>query len=91
MRNDGSFWVVLSVGVVLVALPQAAFAYVGPGVGLTAIGTFLAFVAVIFLGIVGFLWYPIRRLLRGRSAKAPARASAEETAEGRHGEHAPRQ
>lgn len=90
MRNDGWSWVLLSVGVVLVALPQAALAYVGPGVGLTAIGTFLAFVAVIFLGAVGFLWYPIRRLLRGRSAKASARTAAAEAAEVQ-GERAPRQ
>jgi hypothetical protein len=39
-------------------------AYIGPGAGLSAIGTFLALVAGIILAIFGFLWYPIKRLYR---------------------------
>lgn len=42
--------------------PSAAFAYVGPGAGLTAIGAALALVGAILLGIVGFFWYPLKRL-----------------------------
>lgn len=38
--------------------------YIGPGTGLTAIGTVLAFVAIVFLLFVGFLWYPLKRLRR---------------------------
>ena len=41
-------------------------AYVGPGAGLSAIGTILAFIAAIVLMIVGFLWYPIKRLIKGK-------------------------
>lgn len=52
----------------LVAAP--AHAYVGPGLGLTAIGTVLAVIAAIFLAAVGFIWYPLRRLLRNRKASA---------------------
>ena len=40
-------------------------AYVGPGAGLSAIGAFLAILAGIVVAIVGFLWYPIKRLIRG--------------------------
>ena len=39
-------------------------AYVGPGAGLSAIGAFLALVAGVFVAIVGFIWYPIKRLIR---------------------------
>jgi hypothetical protein len=39
-------------------------AYVGPGAGLSAIGAFLAMVAGVFVAIVGFIWYPIKRLIR---------------------------
>jgi hypothetical protein len=39
-------------------------AYVGPGAGLSAIGAFLAVLAGIVVAIVGFLWYPIKRLIR---------------------------
>lgn len=42
--------------------PEAAYAYVGPGAGITAIGTLIALVGAVLLAIVGFLWYPIKRL-----------------------------
>ncbi|WP_192901177.1 MULTISPECIES: hypothetical protein [Okeania] len=41
-------------------------AYVGPGAGLAAIGAFFALVAGIIAALFGFLWYPIKRLLRKR-------------------------
>ena len=41
-------------------------AYVGPGAGLSAIGAIIAFVAAIVLMIVGFIWYPIKRLIKGK-------------------------
>lgn len=41
-----------------------AFAYVGPGAGLTAIGTMVAVVAVLLLAVAGFVWYPLKRMLR---------------------------
>lgn len=58
--------------VVLVLIAMTALdasAYVGPGAGLTAIGAALAFVGGIILAIFGFLWYPIKRLLRGRGKR----------------------
>ncbi|WP_201448385.1 hypothetical protein [Caenispirillum salinarum] len=54
--------------VAALAMPGPALAYIGPGAGLSAIGTALSVVfAVVFL-IVGFLWYPLKRLLRRSSA-----------------------
>jgi hypothetical protein len=43
-----------------------AAAYVGPGAGLTAIGAMLAVIATLFLAVVGFIWYPVKRLVRRR-------------------------
>lgn len=63
----------------LAAAPTAALAYVGPGAGLTAIGTVVALIAAVFLALVGFVWYPLKRMLRGRSA---ARATSPEAANG---------
>ncbi len=54
----------------IVALSHPAHAYVGPGAGLTAIGTVLALLAAVGLAIVGFVWYPIRRLARRRKSAA---------------------
>lgn len=57
-------------GAVLLFHPALAMAYVGPGAGLTAIGTVLALIAAVVLAIAGFLWYPIKRMMR-RSRQAP--------------------
>lgn len=46
----------------LMASPGIALAYIGPGAGITAIGTAIALIGAILLAIVGFVWYPIKRL-----------------------------
>lgn len=38
--------------------------YVGPGIGMSALGVLLALIGGIFLAILGFIWYPIKRLLK---------------------------
>jgi len=53
----------MTVTAVFLTAPAKALAYIGPGAGLTAIGTAVAFIAAILLAIVGFIWYPIKRLL----------------------------
>lgn len=59
--------------VVLLALgvltPLEAQAYVGPGAGITAIGSLLALIAGLLFAIVGFVWYPIKRMRRRRREK----------------------
>lgn len=45
-------------------VPDLAAAYVGPGAGLTAIGSAVTFLGVFVLLVAGFLWYPAKRLLR---------------------------
>lgn len=59
----------------ILALPSPAAAYVGPGAGLTAIGIVVALLAAIVLALVGFVWYPLRRLL-GKRRRKGADASA---------------
>lgn len=60
--------------------PELAAAYVGPGAGLTALGSALAFLGVAVLLVVGFLWYPAKRLLR----RFRGTAAIERTAPGAH-------
>jgi hypothetical protein len=52
--------------------PSAAHAYVGPGAGLTALGTVLALVAAVLFALIGFVWYPMKRLMKRSGAKAAA-------------------
>jgi hypothetical protein len=58
-----------------------AHAYIGPGAGLGAIGTLIAFVGAVLFAIVGFVWYPIKRLLR-KKQKAAAASGANVAAQG---------
>lgn len=53
---------------VFLLFSQPAQAYIGPGAGLTAIGSFLAFVLAVIVAIIGFLWYPIKRMLKKRKS-----------------------
>ena len=55
--------------------PTAAHAYIGPGAGISAIGSLLVLIAVVLLSIVGFVWYPVKRLMKNR------RTARRETAE----------
>ena len=48
----------------LVVTPGVVHAYIGPGVGLSAIGSVISLIVAAFLLVVGFLWYPFKRLLR---------------------------
>ncbi len=59
-------------------VPSLAHAYIGPGAGITAIGSLIALIGAVVLALVGFVWYPIKRLRRGRAkpANAPATTDA---------------
>lgn len=45
-----------------------AHAYAGPGAGLSMIGSLVALVGAVLAGIFGFIWFPIKRLLKKRKA-----------------------
>lgn len=62
MRLSSTFVLAFS----LLSLPTFTHAYIGPGAGLGAIGTAIAFLGALILLVVGFVWYPIKRLLRRR-------------------------
>ena len=54
---------VLGAGIALFAATPA-LAYIGPGAGIGAIGTVVAVIGTVLLMIVGFVWYPVKRLLK---------------------------
>lgn len=55
----------------------STLAYLGPGGVLSAIGSFLALLVAVVLALFGFVWYPLKRLLRTRGK---ARSGAGEAA-----------
>ncbi|RLP55415.1 MAG: hypothetical protein D6160_06620 [Ketobacter sp.] len=60
----------LLAAMLFVSLPGVASAYVGPGAGLSAIGSLLALLLAIVVAFVGFFWYPIKRLIGGKKGGA---------------------
>ncbi|KAB2880365.1 MAG: hypothetical protein F9K34_16820 [Albidovulum sp.] len=54
----------------LSAAPSAALAYIGPGVGAGAIAAVVGVLGSIFLAIVAVIYYPIKRMMKGRKSKA---------------------
>jgi len=57
----------------LLQLPIAAHAYIGPGAGAGTIAIVLGILSSIFLGFVGILWYPIKRLIKAWKASRESR------------------
>lgn len=43
-------------------VPEAAYAYGGPGSVISGIGALLAVLAAVVAAIFGFLWFPLKRL-----------------------------
>jgi len=71
-------FLVAGIAALLTVAPQIAFAYIGPGAGITAIGTVIALFGAVLLAIVGFIWYPVKRL----KAKLKERKQAKKDQQG---------
>ena len=54
----------LFISLLLISLPS--YAYIGPGMGGGVIMAVIGFLAAIFLGLFGILYYPIKRALKKR-------------------------
>ena len=46
------------------AIPTPAAAYVGPGAVLAVVGAAVAVVGAVFVTVGGFVWYPVKRVLK---------------------------
>lgn len=62
---------ILVLGMLVLALapPHAAEAYIGPGAGAGTIAVVLGILASILMAFVAIVWYPLKRLARGRKAR----------------------
>jgi hypothetical protein len=52
--------------------PSAALAYVGPGAGLSMMGSLIAVVGALLVAILGLVILPVRMLLKRRRGRAAA-------------------
>lgn len=72
MQRHNRILLTLAVAMTVLAYAGPSYAYMGPGSGLAAMGSLLSLVGALLLAIVGFVWFPLKRLLRKRSAQASA-------------------
>lgn len=74
LKDKALTFLVLST--VALALPAPAFAYIGPGAGIGAIaGTLALLLGLLFL-VVGLVWFPLKRALKGRKETAETAVEA---------------
>jgi hypothetical protein len=52
-----------------VSTPAPVFAYMGPGLGVGALGAALGVVASLLLVLISVVWYPLKRLARRSRAR----------------------
>ena len=71
MKNKPARFIAACVLTLLGVSAVPGYAYVGPGTGLSALGSFLALVAGVIIAILGFVWYPLKRLFGKRKKATP--------------------
>lgn len=59
-------WFTLSTPLIMALACSPAHAYLGPGGAVSSIGALLALVGAVLLAIIGFVWFPIKRMLAGK-------------------------
>ena len=53
----------------LLATTSPAFAYIGPGAGISVLGSLLSILATIFVAIGAIIFWPLRKYLKRRKAR----------------------
>ena len=74
LKPSSLFGIFISV-LLVILVQQPAMAYVGPGTGIAALGALIAIIVGVIAALFGFLWYPMKRILKKRKA---ARTEAKE-------------
>ena len=65
---------------VLALVAGPLHAHVGPGAGISVLGSLLGILATILVAIGAILFWPVRKLMKRRKASAAAAESAESSA-----------
>ena len=56
----------VALALLLLASAAPAQAYMGPGAGLAFLGSLIALFAALGVGVLGLVWYPMKRFIRSR-------------------------
>jgi len=67
----------IALALLLLAPAGAALAYIGPGAGISVVGSLLGILATFFVAIGAILFWPVRKFLKRRKARREALAVAQ--------------
>lgn len=68
------------VGVLLATVSSPSHAYIGPGMGGGVIVAVLGILGAFFVGLIGIVYFPIKRMLKNKAKKKrEAQAAAEDS------------
>jgi hypothetical protein len=65
-------------------------AYLGPGGAVSGIGALLALIGAVLLAIIGFVWFPLKRMLSGKRQASEAGDEDDKDDEDSHEEVIPK-
>lgn len=75
--------------VTLLAISGQALAYIGPGAGISVVGSLLSILATFFVAIGAILFWPIRKMLKRRKARREAQEALAGGQDGAGGDDGP--
>ncbi len=75
--HNMTMYIAMLISVSILAVSGPAHAYIGPGAGISAIGSLLVLVGAVLLAIIGFVWYPLKRLMKKNRKPAAEHAPSE--------------
>lgn len=74
---EPGFMLRLCIALTLSVVAPSAFAYIGPGAGISVLGSLLGILATIVLAIGAILMWPLRKMMKRRKAARQAAGGAE--------------
>ena len=69
----------LIITILLLLASASTVAYVGPGAGISVLGSLLGILATIVLALVAIVMWPIRKMMKRKKAAAAAAEATEST------------
>ncbi|MGD9200749.1 MAG: hypothetical protein PVI26_04225 [Chitinispirillia bacterium] len=73
MNSEKIFKFLLKIVFLLCLAVSYIWAYVGPGTGLTAVGTALGLIVAVLLLLIGFVWFPLKKIFGKKKETEPDR------------------
>lgn len=68
MLKETSIYKIVIISI-LITVATPSLAYLGPGGSISTIGAFVALSLAVVAAIFGFVWYPLKRIIKSKKQK----------------------